>query len=194
MARVAVIIDKHFEDEHLRALMNGLRDARQEPIPTGLRAESTVEGRHGHERVATEAAAKTLDPEAIGGLVIPSGYTQTQLMMHHEVFLNLARDVYARGKPVGALSSAGWIILGPDPTHGSHLTSWPSVKRDLLNVDADWREVDLLEHERVRYSRRPADVAAFVDAFDEALTGAPELTRIERIYGPAPSEPSHAVD
>ncbi|MGA9525395.1 MAG: DJ-1/PfpI family protein [Myxococcaceae bacterium] len=191
MARVAVIIDKHFEDRDLRTLRDGLRDARQELIPVGLRADWTVEGRHGHERVTTEAAPKDVDPDATDGLIIPSGYTQTQLLSHHEVLLNLARDVYARGKPVGAVSSAGWIILGPDPTHGSHMTSWPSVKRDLLNVDADWRDVDLLEHENVRYSQRPGDVTAFVAAFDEALA---EVTRIERVYGPAPSAPSHAVD
>jgi protease I len=201
MARVAVIIDRHFEDRDLRTLLDGLRDEGHELIPVGVHANWTAEGRHRAVRITIERAARDLDPDALDGLVIPSGYTSSQLLLHHEVLMILARDVYARGKPVGAISTAGWIAFGPDRTHGAHLDSWPSVKRDLLNANASWREDDLLEHRNVRYSRRRDDVEAFVESFGEALAGAPkgpaeawrpeeELSPIERVYGPEPSEPS----
>ncbi len=187
MARVAVIIDRNFEDRELHAMMNALRDAGHEPIPVGVRAADVVEGRRQTARVTTEVAARDLEPDSVEGLVIPSGYRQEQLMTHHEELLNAARDVYARGKPVGAFSASGWIILESDPTHGANLISWPTVKRDLLNVNTDWQDLELIDHDAVRYSHRPNDLASFVAAFVHALGGT-------RAYTPAASEPIHALE
>src|SRR4051812_29113885 len=131
MARVAMVLDRDFEDRDFKTLVEWLRAAGHEVVlvgPRRLKEEDVLGRRHEvHARVdltPSEARADELD-----GMIIPAGYPPSQLLSK-ENLLNLIRDVYASGKPVGAESTAGWILMEPDRTHGSHLITWPAVKRD----------------------------------------------------------------
>jgi protease I len=191
MAKIAVVIVRNFEDDELRALAHGLRDEGHELVMVGPGQGREVRGRRNRETVQVEVSTQQADIHAFDGLVIPSGYRPDDLM-RHESLLNLVRDVYASGKPVGTLSAAGWLLVGADAD-----LSWPTIKRDLLNVGADWREKDVVTDRNVRFSKSPGDIDGFVKAFGRALEGSlaeQDAPAWERAPSTAPVEPSHAVD
>jgi protease I len=68
---------------------------------------------------------------------------------------------------------------------GRTLTSWPSLKTDLVNAGARWVDRELVEDGHLITSRMPEDLEAFTSALLRQLEGqipariepAPRLTR-----------------
>jgi protease I len=52
---------------------------------------------------------------------------------------------------------------------GRTLTSWPSVRKDLVNAGADWVDEPLVEDGNLITSRKPDDLTAFTQAIMEHL-------------------------
>jgi len=86
---------------------------------------------------------------------------------------------------------AGSLLVEADVVDGRTVTSWPSIKTDLLNAGAHWVDEAVVEDANLITSRRPDDLTAFTDAILRQLEGRiPE--RISPLMPPEgePGEPS----
>lgn len=68
------------------------------------------------------------------------------------------------GKPIAAICHAGSMLVEADVAEGRRLTSWPSIKTDLLNASARWVDREMVEDGNLITSRTPDDLPAFCDA------------------------------
>jgi protease I len=67
-------------------------------------------------------------------------------------------------KPVAAICHAGSLLVEADAVRGRTLTSWPSIRTDLVNAGATWVDQEVVEDGNVITSRKPDDLDAFVGA------------------------------
>jgi protease I len=105
--------------------------------------------------------------------------------------VDFTRQMFDGGKPVAAICHAGSLLIEADVVEDRTLTSWPSIKTDLLNAGAHWVDQDVVEDGSLNTSRRPDDLDAFCDAILRQLEGRiPE--RISPLVPPEgePFEPS----
>src|SRR5207244_10355995 len=65
------------------------------------------------------------------------------------------------GKPVAAICHGPWVLIDAGLVDGLRMTSWPSVKTDLVNAGADWVDEEVVVDDGIITSRKPDDVPAF---------------------------------
>lgn len=159
MAKVALLIDRTFDDEPFRILFDRLREAGHEPVLIGPHEGHQVDGREGHMHLTLDASVDDANPEELDALIVPRGFRRDHLRTHERV-LNFIRDVYGHGKPVGVLHENLWLLI-PAEAQGRGFATWPAIKRDLVIDPAHAGggfESDLI-------ISGSGDVAAFCDAF-----------------------------
>ena len=158
MARIMFIVDSDFEDSEFRVPYDRVKQAGHEAVIVGIQAGKQVKGKKGKQIIATEKSAKDFD-----ALVIPGGYSPDHLRMNIEM-VGFVRDFFRADKPIAAICHAAWMLVEADIADGRTVTSFPSVKTDLLNAGARWVDREVVEDGNIITSRKPDDLKAFCAA------------------------------
>jgi protease I len=162
-ARVAFLVDEDFEDSELRLPFDRIRDAGHEAVIVGIEAGKPLVGKRGKERVTTQLAARGLTAADFDAVVIPGGYSPDHLRTNRDM-VRLTRDMFHAGKPVAAVCHGPSLLIEADIVEGHKVTSWPSIKTDLVNAGARWADREVVEDGRLVTSRKPDDLDAFTAA------------------------------
>jgi protease I len=170
MARVAFIVDEMFEDSEFRVPHDRLREAGHEVIVIGSESERWLEGKRRREHITTARAVREVTPDEFDALVIPGGYSPDHLRLD-PAMVDFAREMFQTGKPVAAVCHAPSLLIDADILEDRTVTSWPSIKVDLLNAGAHWVDQNVVEDGTLITSRNPGDLTVFCDAILRQLEG-----------------------
>jgi protease I len=176
MARIAFIVDDMFEDSELRVPHDRLREAGHEVIIVGLQQGKRIEGKQKKETLTVERAAKDVRADDFDALVVPGGYSPDRLRTSLDM-VRLTRDMFLAGKPVAAVCHGPWMLVEADAIDGRTVTSWPSLKTDLINAGARWVDREVVEDGNLITSRNPGDLSAFSSAILRQLERGAERRR-----------------
>jgi deglycase len=160
VARVAFIMDEMFEDSEFKVPYDRVKEAGHEPVIVGLGEKKTVEGKKGKEKATTDAAIQDVKAEDFDALVIPGGYSPDKIRVEPKM-VEFTKNIAAADKPVAAICHAGWMLAEADLVRGKTVTSWPSIKTDLINAGANWVDQEVVEDGNIITSRKPDDLDAF---------------------------------
>jgi protease I len=163
MARVAFIVDQMFEDSEFRIPYDRIRQAGHAAVVIAIHREKPVEGERGKERVTPDKSIDEVSADDFDALVIPGGYSPDHLRMNRRM-VGLTRELFLAGKPVAAVCHAGSMLVEADIADARTVTSWPSIKTDLINAGARWVDREVVEDGNLITSRKPADLEAFSKA------------------------------
>lgn len=103
-----------------------------------------------------EASADQFD-----ALMIPGGVMNPDKLRCEVKAVEFVRDFAASGKPIAAICHAPALLIEADVVRGKKLTSWPSLKTDLINAGAYWFDEAVVVDKGLVTSRQPADIPAF---------------------------------
>ncbi len=170
MARIAFIADDMFEDSELRVPWDRLREAGHETVLVGLEKGKEIHGKRGKERFTTEGAAADVTSGDFDALVVPGGYSPDRLRTSMDM-VRLVRTMFTDGKMVAAVCHGPWMLVEADALDGKTVTSWPSIKTDLINAGARWVDREVVEDGNLVTSRKPDDLEAFSSAILRRLSG-----------------------
>ncbi|HYN35695.1 MAG TPA: type 1 glutamine amidotransferase domain-containing protein, partial [Actinomycetota bacterium] len=154
MAKVAFIMDNLFEDSEFRVPYDRVKEAGHEPVIIGLEKGKEIKGKKGKEEVVTDASIDEVSPKEFDALVIPGGYSP-DLIRGNDRMVSFVRSIYEGEKPVAAICHAGWLLAEADIAKGKTLTSWPSIKTDLVNAGANLVDQEVVEDGNLITSRKP---------------------------------------
>lgn len=160
MAKVAFIVDEMFEDSEFRVPYERVKEAGHEPVIVGLEGGKKLQGKRGSEKIIAELAIDDVDAARFDALVIPGGYSPDKIRTD-AAMVALTKSIYDAGKPVAAICHAGWMLAEAGIIAGRTVTSWPSIKTDLINAGATWVDQEVVEDGNLITSRKPADLEAF---------------------------------
>jgi protease I len=172
MAKVVFLIDDGFEDSEFRVPLERFTAAGHDTIVVGVEAGRTVTGKRGQEHARLEQTPADCNPNEIDAVVVPGGWSPDRLRTHDDV-VELVRAAGIAGKPVAAICHGPSLLLEADLVRGRRVTSWPSIRTDLVNAGAKWEDADVVCDGNVITSRRPDDLSAFCAAVLEALRAGP---------------------
>lgn len=94
-------------------------------------------------------------------LVLPGGVINPDQLRINDDALNFIKDFFEAGKPVAAICHAPQILISAGLVKGRKMTSYPSVKIDLINAGADWHDKEVVVDQGLVTSRDPDDLPAF---------------------------------
>lgn len=160
MAKVAFIVDEMFEDSEFKVPYDRVREAGHEAIIIGLEAGKKLEGKKGDETITTEQAIGDVSADYFDALVIPGGYSPDKIRTNADM-VGITKSLVKADKPVAAICHAGWMLAEADVLRNRTVTSWPSIKTDLINAGAEWVDQEVVEDGNLITSRKPDDLEAF---------------------------------
>lgn len=104
------------------------------------------------------SGAKADDYDAI---VLPGGQINPDLLRVNKDALALIKAFYDSGKTVAAVCHAPWLLIETGIAKGRKMTSYNSIKTDVINAGAKWEDSEVVTDQGVITSRNPGDLEAF---------------------------------
>ena len=160
MPKIAFIVDEMFEDSEFKVPYERAKEAGHEPVIVGLEAGKRLEGKKGDVKITTDVSIDDVLAEDFAALVIPGGYSPDKIRTNDKM-VSFTRQIFEARKPVAAICHAGWMLAEAKIVAGKTVTSWPSIKTDLINAGANWVDQEVVEDGNLITSRKPDDLEAF---------------------------------
>jgi protease I len=130
---------------------------------------------HGDDFHATVASAEA-SADAFAGLVLPGGVANPDQLRLDAPAISLVKDFVSQGKPIAVICHGPWTLIEANAVDGRRITSWPSLRVDLMNAGATWVDEPVVVCESgpnvLVSSRKPDDIPAFVQTFVDAFASA----------------------
>jgi protease I len=101
------------------------------------------------------------DAGEFDALLLPGGVANPDQLRTMPKAVAFVREFFEAGKPVAAICHAPWTLIDAGVVRGRKLTSWPSLKTDLMNAQARWVDEEVVTDNGLVTSRKPADIPAF---------------------------------
>lgn len=166
--KIAVPLAGGFEDSELTEPVDALIKAGHDVVIIGKKAGEQLRGKRGKATASTHRAAKDCSSEQFDAMMIPGGHSPDTLRTDDDV-VNLVRGFMASNKPIAAVCHGPQLLIEADAVRGKQMTSWPSVKTDLVNAGANWMDAPVVEDGNLITSRNPDDLPAFSQALLDRL-------------------------
>ncbi|MDF1754718.1 MAG: type 1 glutamine amidotransferase [Verrucomicrobiales bacterium] len=161
--KIAFLATDGFEQVELTKPWQAIRDAGAEVELVSLES-GEIQGVHHDEKGDKFKVDKTLDQVSAkdyNGLVLPGGVFNPDALRVNESAVSFVREFFAENKPVAAICHGPWLLVEADVVDGRKVTSWPSVRTDLINAGANWVDEECVCDEGLVTSRNPDDLPAF---------------------------------
>lgn len=165
---IALLAENDYEDIELHYPLLRLREEGAEITVVGPEV-GRYQGKHGLSVEATRSAEQSA-AEQFDALVVPGGYCPDHLRTH-EAVLALVRGIDKAGKPLAAICHAPWVLCSAGVLGGRNVTSYSSIKDDVVNAGGIWHDKEVVIDRNLITSRFPPDLGVFCRAIIEATAG-----------------------
>ena len=106
----------------------------------------------------------TLDkakPEDYDGLMLPGGVLNPDKLRMNAKAVNFVKHFLEEGKPLASICHGPQTLIETKMIEGKKMTSYPSVKTDLMNAGVNWVDEEVVVDNGLVTSRSPKDLNAF---------------------------------
>ena len=161
--RVAILVTGGFEQIELVEPKKAL-DAAGAKAKIVSPVMGEVQGMH-HDKLGdtffVDVLLEHAKPEEFDALLLPGGVANPDRLRIMPKAVAFVKHFVDAGKPIAAICHGPWTLIEAGGVRGRKLTSWPSLKTDLLNAGAIWQDAEVVVDRGLVTSRRPDDLPAF---------------------------------
>jgi protease I len=165
--RVAVLVEKFYEDLELWYPVLRLREAGCDVQIVGPEAGETYASKHGYPARA-EVAASEVNVSDLDAVIIPGGYSPDH-MRRHPAMVNLVIQADQMGKVLAAICHGPWMLCSARCLKGRKVTSFFAIRDDVENAGGVWEDAPCVRDDNIVTSRTPDDLPAFMQGIFAAL-------------------------
>jgi protease I len=167
--RIAVLVEKLYEDLELWYPVLRLREAECDVKIVGPKAGETYASKHGYPAKSDSAAAdvKAADFDAV---IIPGGYSPDH-MRRSKAMVDLVKDAARQNKVLAAICHGPWMLCSARCLEGRRVTGFYAIRDDVENAGGVWEDAACVRDGNLVTSRTPDDLPAFMQGIFEALGG-----------------------
>lgn len=161
--RIAVLATHGFEQSELEKPVEHLRAAGAEVHVVSLEA-GEIKGWQGKDwgnPVKVDAVLSEVDAADYDALVLPGGQMNPDLLRVEPEAIAFIQAFWDAGKVIGAICHAPWLLVEAGIVQGRKMTSYGSIKTDVMNAGALWEDSEVVTDEGLVTSRKPEDIPAF---------------------------------
>jgi len=162
MKKVAILIENMFDEQELIFPYHRLREEFEVNL-VGSEKDKVYESKAGFKIKSTHSSSE-IDPEEYLGLIIPGGFSP-DFMRRNENTKELVRKFNKLNKPIAAICHGPWMLASCCDLKGREVTSFFSIKDDLVNAGANWVDKEVVVDGNLITSRNPNDLPVFMKEF-----------------------------
>lgn len=119
-------------------------------------------------RIPVDVVLADADADQFDALVLPGGVANPDSLRMQPEAVKFVNAFFAARRPVAAICHAPWLLVEADEVRGRTVTSWPSLRTDIVNAGGKWVDEQVVVCDRgsnlLVTSRKPQDLPAFNDA------------------------------
>jgi protease I len=158
--RVAILIADGFEQVEMTEPRKALQDAGADTRIVSP-AKDEVQGWNHFDKAdkfKVDVALDSADANDFDALLLPGGVANPDQLRVIPAAVEFARSFFEAGKPVAVICHGPWTLVEAAVVKGRAITSWPSVKTDLVNAGAKWTDQEVVVDRGLVSSRKPEDI------------------------------------
>ncbi|MEH6762903.1 type 1 glutamine amidotransferase domain-containing protein [Aequorivita antarctica] len=161
--RIAILATNGFEESELKSPKEAMEKegftveiVSEEEGKIKAWADGNWSNEYTVDKTITNASASDYN-----ALVLPGGVINPDKLRRNKNALNFVKSFFDQKKPVAAICHGPQILISANVVRGRKMTSFSSIKDDLINAGANWVDEEVVVDEGFVTSRNPKDLPAF---------------------------------
>lgn len=161
--RIAILAADGFEESELMEPKKALENAGATVEIVSLHPGTIKGWNNGNWGNSVEVDATVEETEGVkyDALFIPGGVMSPDKLRTSKRAISFIKEFIEDDKTIASICHGPQLLIEAGITNGKHLTSWPSLKTDLINSGAEWTDEEVVVDEHLITSRSPKDLPAF---------------------------------
>jgi protease I len=179
--KVAILTETGFEEVELTSPKKAMEEAgvKVEIVSPQEKTVKAWDNDHWSTEIPVDVHIDEADADKYDALVLPGGVMNPDKLRLNEKAIAFAKQFLEAGKPVAAICHGSQLLIETGLLEGRQVTSYPSLKTDLVNAGAEWRDQEVVTDNGLVTSRTPKDLEAFNKKMLEEIG--------EGVHEPAPT-------
>lgn len=168
---IAIIATNGFEQSELEVPLKTLRAAGAQVDVVSLEA-GEIKGwdkKDWGNSVPVHKVICTVSADDYDAVVLPGGQINPDLLRVESAVLDLIKAFWSQKKVVAAICHAPWLLVETGILKGRRVTSYNSIKTDVINAGGRWEDSAVVSDQGLVTSRKPEDLNAFCDKIAEEI-------------------------
>lgn len=169
--KVAVVVADGFEESEFTEPVKALKDSGATVDVISLKAGEVKSwsGKNWSNSYPVDKTISEVDAKDYDAVVLPGGVMNPDQLRTNEEVIGFIAGFFDDGKPVAAICHAPWTLIETGELKGRMLTSYPSLKTDLINAGAKWVDKEVVVDNGLVTSRNKQDLPAFCNKMLEEI-------------------------
>ena len=169
--KAAILATDGFEQSELEYPMNYLKKANISVDIISLK-KGTIKGwkeSDWGDQFKVDVVLNKAKPTDYDLLVLPGGVMNSDTIRTIKSAIKWVTAFFENGIPIAAICHSPWILIETGLVEGKWLTSYPTLKTDLINAGAEWIDEEVVVDHNLITSRSPKDLPAFCEKIVEVV-------------------------
>ncbi|WP_218080776.1 DJ-1/PfpI/YhbO family deglycase/protease [Anthocerotibacter panamensis] len=166
--RVAILVERNFEDAEFQVLNTALKRAGAEVVVLGSRMNEELRGKQGKVSVRPDGTTTEAIAEDFDAVVIPGGYAPDTMRTNAKT-VHFVQQAMNAGKLIAAVCHGPQVLIEGDLLRGHRATGFRAIRKDLQNAGAEFVDEPVVIDGNLITSRRPGDLPIFATAILQNL-------------------------
>lgn len=169
--KVAILATNGFEESELFEPKAALEKAGAKVHVVSPEEGSIKAWNHGDwsKEVSVNTIIDEADADYFDMLVLPGGVINPDKLRREEKVIGFVRSFFDKEKPVAVICHGAQTMIEAEVVKGRKMTSFFSIKKDLINAGAHWIDDAVVIDGNLISSRNPGDLQAFNSKIIEML-------------------------
>jgi protease I len=169
--RIAILVENGFEHVELTEPRRSLEHAGADtaivsPVKEKVRSWKSTEW---GEDFVVDVPLDRARVDDYDALLLPGGVMNPDTLRINPQAVAFVKAFREAGKPIAAICHGPWTLIEAAAVRGRRMTSWPSLRTDLVNAGATWVDEQVVSDGGLVTSRKPDDIPAFNREMIEAF-------------------------
>lgn len=161
--KVAILATDGFEQSELKEPKKALEDEGAQVDIISIKNGKIKGWEHTDwgDEIKVDKVIEEANSDQYQMLVLPGGVMNPDKLRLENKAIDFIKTFVDSGRPIAAICHGPWTIIDAKGVKGKTMTSWPSLKNDLMNAGAEWVDKEVVRDGNLITSRKPADLKAF---------------------------------
>ncbi|MFY2764668.1 type 1 glutamine amidotransferase domain-containing protein [Arenimonas sp. MALMAid1274] len=169
--RIAILATDGYEQSELMDPRETLKKAGYDVDVISLKSGQIRgwKGKDWGDSVDVDVELSKASAKDYAALVLPGGVINPDKLRMEQAAVAFIKEFDQAGKPLAAICHGPWLLAEAGAAKGREMTSWASIRTDLENAGAKWKDAEVVVDGHVITSRKPDDIPAFTQAVIKAV-------------------------
>ncbi|MFA5577472.1 MAG: type 1 glutamine amidotransferase domain-containing protein [Tissierellaceae bacterium] len=167
MKKIAILIENLFDERELIYPYFRLLEEGFDVHLIGSKKDTVYTSKSGVTEKSTHSSEE-VNPSDYEGVIIPGGFSPDN-MRRTKATVDFVREMDKSKKIIAAICHGPWMMASACDLKGRKVTSFYSIKDDLLNAGAEYVDEEVVVDGHLITSRTPKDLPKFLKTIIENL-------------------------